>query len=84
MSTLIDLEEQRRQPLIQSTPTNGNEEEIAASSSSYEPDAIKLTLTDSNQRLLSLDVFRGLTVAVYSLPEKQNLLFNFSPSIVHI
>ncbi|XWS31786.1 hypothetical protein CRYUN_Cryun23aG0106000 [Craigia yunnanensis] len=84
MSTLIALEEeQRRQPLLQSTPTNGNEEEIeeiAASLSSYEPDALKLTLTDSNQRLLSLDVFRGLTVALMILVDDAGGAF---PSINH-
>ncbi|EOX95210.1 Uncharacterized protein TCM_004761 isoform 2 [Theobroma cacao] len=63
MSTLITIAEEQRQPLLLDPSPDGNEEEIAASSSSNGPDAPKLTLDDSNQRLLSLDVFRGLTVA---------------------
>ncbi|XVF32854.1 hypothetical protein REPUB_Repub17cG0118500 [Reevesia pubescens] len=84
MSTLIALgedEEQRWQPLLHNTPTNGNEEEeIAASLPSNEPDALKLTPTHSNQRLLSLDVFRGLTVALMILVDDAGGAF---PSINH-
>ncbi|XVE73391.1 hypothetical protein DITRI_Ditri11bG0114300 [Diplodiscus trichospermus] len=81
MSTIIAFgEEQRRQPLLQSTPTSGNEEELAAFSSPNEPDALKLTLTDSSQRLLSLDVFRGLTVALMILVDDAGGAF---PSINH-
>ncbi|KAK8497553.1 hypothetical protein V6N11_059672 [Hibiscus sabdariffa] len=78
MSTQTAIEEQGRQPLLYSTPTNGNEEEIVTSSSSNGPDALKII--NSNQRLLSLDVFRGLTVALMILVDDAGGAF---PSINH-
>ncbi|XP_021281050.1 heparan-alpha-glucosaminide N-acetyltransferase-like isoform X2 [Herrania umbratica] len=80
MSTLITIGEEQRQPLLLDPSPDGNEEEIAASSSSNEPDAPKPTLDDSNQRLLSLDVFRGLTVALMILVDDAGGAF---PSINH-
>ncbi|KAK6260304.1 hypothetical protein SCA6_014778 [Theobroma cacao] len=80
MSTLITIAEEQRQPLLLDPSPDGNEEEIAASSSSNGPDAPKLTLDDSNQRLLSLDVFRGLTVALMILVDDAGGAF---PSINH-
>ncbi|XP_022728071.1 heparan-alpha-glucosaminide N-acetyltransferase-like isoform X2 [Durio zibethinus] len=80
MSTLIEIGEEERQPLLHNPRTHGNEEEIVASSSSIEPDALKLTLNDSGQRLLSLDVFRGLTVALMILVDDAGGAF---PSINH-
>ncbi|KAH1073935.1 hypothetical protein J1N35_026263 [Gossypium stocksii] len=60
-------EEQQQQPLLHSTTTDGIEEEVVTSSLSNEPDTLKRKLIGSNQRLLSLDVFRGLTVALMIL-----------------
>ncbi|KAK8982166.1 hypothetical protein V6N11_037341 [Hibiscus sabdariffa] len=78
MSSQIAIEEQGRQPLLYSTPTNGNEEEIVTYSSSNGPDALKII--NSNRRLLSLDVFRGLTVALMILVDDAGGVF---PSINH-
>jgi hypothetical protein len=62
MSTLVDVAEEQRAPLLHNASTDENEDEIVPFSSSNGPDAP--TPTDPNQRLNSLDVFRGLTVAV--------------------
>lgn len=65
MSTLVTVtEEEERQPLLHNPPpSDGHEEEAGAPSlSSDELHASSPT----NQRLISLDVFRGLTVAVCS------------------
>ncbi|XP_039001292.1 heparan-alpha-glucosaminide N-acetyltransferase-like isoform X2 [Hibiscus syriacus] len=77
MSTQIATEEQGRQPLLYSTPTNGNEEEIVISSYSNGSDALNV---NSKQRLLSLDIFRGLTVALMILVDDAGGAF---PSINH-
>lgn len=79
MSTPITIPEEQRHPFLRNFPTatHGSEEEIAASSSSNQPDTLKLTVNDSNQRLLSLDVFRGLTVAV-CFQQNKTLLFSLN------
>lgn len=59
MSTPIDVEEEQRGPLLQ-------EDDIVPSSSSNSPDASTPSPANPNPRLASLDVFRGLTVAVRS------------------
>lgn len=56
-STLIDMAEEQREPLL-------HEDGIIPCSSSDSPDASTRSPANSNQRLASLDVFRGLTVAV--------------------
>ncbi|PPD83599.1 hypothetical protein GOBAR_DD19465 [Gossypium barbadense] len=73
-------EEEQQQPLLHSTTTDGIEEEVVTSSLSNEPDALKRKLIGSNQRLLSLDVFRGLTVALMILVDDAGGAF---PSINH-
>ncbi|OMO63938.1 hypothetical protein CCACVL1_22167 [Corchorus capsularis] len=82
MSALVAMgeSEEQRQPLLYNPSSDGNEDEIAASSTSDQPDAPKLTLNDSNQRLVSLDVFRGLTVALMILVDDAGGAF---PSINH-
>ncbi|XP_062145151.1 uncharacterized protein LOC133852409 isoform X4 [Alnus glutinosa] len=61
MSTLIDLAEEQRAPLL-------NDDDIVPASSSNGPDASSPSpTTDPSQRLASLDVFRGLTVALMIL-----------------
>ncbi|OMO82044.1 hypothetical protein COLO4_23272 [Corchorus olitorius] len=82
MSALVAMgeSEEQRQPLLHNPSSDGNEDEIAASSTSDQPDAPKLTLNDSNQRLVSLDVFRGLTVALMILVDDAGGAF---PSINH-
>ena len=66
MSTLVDVAEEQRAPLVHNASTDENEDEIVPFSSSNGPDAPTSapTPTDPSQRLNSLDVFRGLTVAV--------------------
>jgi heparan-alpha-glucosaminide N-acetyltransferase len=61
-TTLIDLAEEQRAPLL-------NDDDIVPASSSNGPDASSPSpTTDPSQRLASLDVFRGLTVAVRTRP----------------
>ncbi|KAG8653253.1 heparan-alpha-glucosaminide N-acetyltransferase [Manihot esculenta] len=62
---IIMAEDEQRQPLLlqNTSPTDRREQEITPSSSSNEAEAPP----PPNQRLISLDVFRGLTVALMIL-----------------
>ncbi|OVA16836.1 Protein of unknown function DUF1624 [Macleaya cordata] len=89
MSSSVTIVAEERIPLLQSNPcriSNGeeDEEEIMpsfSSSSPIEPDvANKPISSDPNQRLVSLDVFRGLTVALMILVDDAGGAF---PSINH-
>ncbi|GLT40332.1 hypothetical protein SLA2020_144740 [Shorea laevis] len=74
MSTVVEVRDERREPLLHnSSPplphgelTDENEAEIVSSSPSGASEGPESSLKGSNQRLVSLDVFRGLTVAVRS------------------
>ncbi|KAF8401385.1 hypothetical protein HHK36_012323 [Tetracentron sinense] len=86
MSTVVLITEERT-PLLQthSSPVpHGDppreDDEIIPSSSLDEPDEPKPNSTDPNQRLVSLDVFRGLTVALMILVDDAGGAF---PSINH-
>lgn len=65
MSTCVDFAEEQRAPLLPShrNSTNQNEDVVVPLSSERSTP----TVTVPNQRLASLDVFRGLTVAVCDL-----------------
>lgn len=81
MASLVSVREEQKIPLLQShrdsiTAAEDEEEEILPSSSPFNhhqlppppPQAeyhCKRGPTPTNQRLVSLDVFRGLTVAVH-------------------
>lgn len=86
MSTVIDMAQEQRSPLIdhssssplpRSTNSLNDGDDIAPTSSSDSPDASTLGSTHQNQRIVSLDVFRGLSVAV-SLPISNILTSNQS------
>ncbi|KAJ7973031.1 Heparan-alpha-glucosaminide N-acetyltransferase [Quillaja saponaria] len=85
MSASIDVEEEQRTPLLNdSSPyfrhggsTNENEDTVLPSSSN---DLSRPNLAVPNQRLVSLDVFRGLTVALMILVDDAGGAF---PSINH-
>ncbi|KAB1203261.1 Heparan-alpha-glucosaminide N-acetyltransferase [Morella rubra] len=73
MSTPIDVEEEQRGPFLQ-------EDDIVPSSSSNSPDASTPSPANPNPRLASLDVFRGLTVALMILVDDAGGAF---PSVNH-
>ncbi|XP_057995184.1 uncharacterized protein LOC131168882 isoform X1 [Hevea brasiliensis] len=69
MATLIAVtEDEQRQPLLlhSTSPNNGQEQETTPSSSSNDVEAMPSPPL-RNQRLISLDVFRGLTVELMIL-----------------
>ncbi|KAF2325109.1 hypothetical protein GH714_022807 [Hevea brasiliensis] len=69
MATLITVtEDEQRQPLLlhSTSPNNGQEQETTPSSSSNDVEETPPP-PPPNQRLISLDVFRGLTVARISI-----------------
>ncbi|KAG2697579.1 hypothetical protein I3843_07G112500 [Carya illinoinensis] len=70
---LIDMADEQREPLL-------HEDVIIPCSSSDGPDASTPSPANSNQRLASLDVFRGLTVALMILVDDAGGAF---PSINH-
>uniref|UniRef100_A0A2P2L2A5 Heparan-alpha-glucosaminide N-acetyltransferase catalytic domain-containing protein n=1 Tax=Rhizophora mucronata TaxID=61149 RepID=A0A2P2L2A5_RHIMU len=77
-STIIFVAgDESQEPLLHNPTPGGDEGEIAPSPSSNEPDAPS---PSPNQRLLSLDVFRGLTVALMILVDDAGGAF---PSINH-
>ncbi|GLT42606.1 hypothetical protein SLA2020_165970 [Shorea laevis] len=85
MSTVVEVRDERREPLLHNSSvplphgelTDENEAEIVSSSPSDGPES---SLKGSNQRLVSLDVFRGLTVALMILVDDAGGAF---PSINH-
>lgn len=71
MSVIVVAEE--RTPLLQSPSSQapcrastGEDDDIVPASSSSEQDGANPRSSVPNQRLVSLDVFRGLTVAVHA------------------
>ena len=73
MPSLIDVaeEEEQRTPLLHNHNAAASTDDIVPSSSSPSngPDSSPLAAPTPNQRLHSLDVFRGLTVAVCTPPQ---------------
>ncbi|KAM6558909.1 hypothetical protein CsatA_028148 [Cannabis sativa] len=87
MSSLIDMAQDHHQPLIlQSSPrlpykdSSDCGDEIVPCSLSHDPVSSSPTPADDNQRLVSLDVFRGLTIALMILVDDAGGAF---PSINH-
>lgn len=90
MSALIDVVEEQREPLLrESSPpppplpskhSSDENHEIVPFTSSDGPDPPPPNPADQNQRLVSLDVFRGLTIAVRALiPSFLSSLVSISP-----
>lgn len=90
MSALIDVVEEQREPLLrESSPppppppskqSSDENHEIVPFTSSDGPDPPPPNPADQNQRLVSLDVFRGLTIALMILVDDAGGAF---PSINH-
>ncbi|XP_024025868.1 heparan-alpha-glucosaminide N-acetyltransferase [Morus notabilis] len=89
MSALIDVVEEQREPLLRepSPPPpllpskhSSENDDIVPFSSSDGPDSPAPNPADQNQRLVSLDVFRGLTIALMILVDDAGGAF---PSINH-
>ncbi|XP_062083425.1 uncharacterized protein LOC133789651 isoform X2 [Humulus lupulus] len=87
MSSLIDMAEDQHEPLILQSPpppqykdSSDYNDEIVPCSLSPGPDSSPPTPADDNQRLVSLDVFRGLTIALMILVDDAGGAF---PSINH-
>ncbi|KAA8549110.1 hypothetical protein F0562_000794 [Nyssa sinensis] len=79
MASVVEVTDAgERTPLLQNS--SSREEEIVHLSSSNEPDGSRPNSTGSSQRLVSLDVFRGLTVALMILVDDAGGAF---PSINH-